>query len=104
MVDAKKVIPSCSDGKAEPTEAGIPGERVKVWVGYDENGDIIEVKPGLAAECFEELKEELSVDDLKILADKTAKPNVDVKTTTFIRLWSNPSCWVFYSGRWYYVC
>ena len=104
MVEPKKAIPSCRDESAEPVVADIPGERVKVWVGYDENGDVVEVKPGLAAKCFEALDKELPVTALNELAEKTGKPNMDVKTTSFIRLWSNPSCWLFYAGRWHYVC
>ena len=104
MEEPRKVIENCRDPEAEPTEVLEGDERVKVWVGYDAEGEIVSAQPGPAAECFEDLGDNLTVELMYDIAKAKEKPNVEVKSTSFIRLRSNPSCWVFRGGRWYYVC
>ncbi|MEJ2642697.1 MAG: hypothetical protein P8010_24360 [Desulfosarcinaceae bacterium] len=104
MDESRKLIENCRDPKAEPTKAMEGDERVKVWVGYDAEGEIVSVQPGPAATCFEPLGECLTAELVNELAKAKEKPNLEVKTTSFIRLWSNPSCWIVRNRQWYYIC
>ncbi|MDJ0784479.1 MAG: hypothetical protein QNJ22_21125 [Desulfosarcinaceae bacterium] len=104
MSGEPKLVENCRDPKAEPTPVMEGDERVKVWVGYDAEGEVVQVQPGPAATCFEVLDECLTAREVAELAEVKEKPNLEIKTTSFIRLYSNPSCWVLRNRKWYYVC
>ena len=97
-------VRKCTDEKQVGGKAVIPNPKVKIWVGYDENGEIAEVQPGEAAECFEVIEEDLTVELLKSLADGKGRQNLDVKTTKILRLSSSPNCWMYIGGIKVWVC
>lgn len=99
-----KRVPQCTNTKEVGGEAVLPDSKVKIWVGYDENGDIAAVQPGEAAECFEVLEGDLTVERLKSLADSKGRKNLDVKTTKALRLSSSPNCWMYIGGIKVWVC
>ena len=74
---------------------------VKFWVGYDDNGEVVDVKPGDGAKLVDVKEPPFKTADLVKI---TGGENFEIKTTPLMHLYSSPGCWVVIGGKVYYIC
>jgi hypothetical protein len=98
-------IPKCTDEKQVEEEDVKSNSIIKLWVGYDKDGEVVGVRPGEAATCFEKIDPaKLTVTTLKALADAKNKDLLAAKTTTILSVSGSDPCLIMIGNIPVWVC